>query len=275
MPKQIDLKADFRALSEMIGTVQGALKVLDNDKYMDLLLTRAHAEASIQFDGDAAAYAMATGTLGHMYEWGTAGINTARATRRMDPLSEGAKLWRHTLTGVGTTKEAGFNFQPSVVPIPKPTVKATGVDRATLSLLKGGPYVFAAKAAIMESGTTVTIRPRGDNMLFLPFGPDGPRNPKYAGRTYIWTRGPIRSVPGKTYAGNFSKFWLAWWNTEGDRVMTESVEQAVDKKMRTLVDSAGRRMGTRPTKISTRTFKLDLSRARAHAEREMYEGVNR
>jgi hypothetical protein len=273
MPKQIDLQADWSALSEMIGTVQGAVKVLDDSKFMDLLITRAHAEAKVQFDGDAAAYAMATGTLGHMYEWGTAGINSGRTTRRMDPLSEGAKLWRHTLTGSGTTKEAGFNFQPSVVPIPKPTVKATGVDRATLSLLKGGPYVFAAKAAIMEAGTTVTIRPRGDNMLFLPFGPEGPRNPKYAGKTYIWTRGPIRSVPGKTYAGNFSKFWLAWWAAEGDRVMTESIETAVNRKMQTMLDKAGRRMGTRPTKISARTFKLDLSKARANAERQMYEGM--
>jgi hypothetical protein len=273
MPKQIELEADWSALSELIGTVEGATKVLNDSKFMDLLITRAHAEAKVQFDGDAAAYATATGTLGHMYEWGTAGINTGRTTRRMDPLSESAKLWKHTLSGTGSTKEAGFVFQPSTVPIPKPTVKATGVDRATLSLLKGGPYVFAAKAAIMEAGTTVTIRPRGDNMLFLPFGPDGPRNPKYAGRTYIWTRGPIRSVPGRTYAGNFSKFWLAWWNTEGDKIMTDSIEDAVSRKMQTLLDKAGRRMGNRPTKVGTKKFNLDLSKAKAYAERQMYEGL--
>lgn len=274
MAKQIELKADFSALADMIGTVQGAARVLNDSKFMDLLITRAHSEAAIQFDADAAAYAVATGTLGHMYEWGTAGINTARATRRMDPLSQGAKLWRHTLTGTGSTKDAGFNFQPSVVPIPKPTTTATGVDRATLSTLKGGPYIFAAKAVIMESGTAVTIRPRGNNMLFLPFGKEGPRNPKYAGKTYIWTRGPIRSVPGKTYAGNFSKFWLTWWNSEGDHVMTESIEQSVNMKMQTLLDSAGRRMGTRPTKISVAQFRLDLKSAQDNAERRMYEGVS-
>ncbi len=275
MAKQIDLQADWGALAEVIGTVKGATKVLNDDKFMDLLLTRAHAEASVQFDGDAAAYAAATGTLGHMYEWGTAGINTGRTTRRMDPLSEGAKLWRHSLTGTGTVKEAGFTFQPSVVPIPKPTVKATGVPRATLQMLRGGPYVFAAKAAIMESGTTVTIKPRGDNMLFLPFGPDGPRNPKYAGKTYIWVKGPIYSQPGKTYAGNFSKFWLAWWNSEGERVMTESVENKVNMKMQTMLDSAGRRMGNRPTKITQRSFKLDVSKAQANAERKMYNEMER
>lgn len=275
MPKQIDLQADWGALAEVIGTVKGAAKVLDDNKFMDLLITRAHAKAAIQFDGDAAAYATATGTLGHMYEWGTAGINTGRTTRRMDPLSSGAKLWRHQLTGFGSTKEASFNFQPSVVPIPTPTVKATGVPRATLQLLKGGPYIFAAKASIMESGTTVTIRPRGNNMLFLPFGPDGPRNPKYAGKTYIWVKGPIYSQPGKTYAGNFSKFWLTWWNMEGDRIMSESVEESVDVKMRTLVDAAGRKMGTRPTKMSTAKFKLDLAKAQANAERKMYAEMER
>lgn len=273
MPKQIDLKADFGALADMIGTVQGATKVLNDSKFMDLLITRAHAEAAVQFDGDAAAYAEATGTLGHMYEWGTAGINSARTTRRMNPLSEGAKLWKHTLTGSGTSKEAGFNFQPSVVPIPKPTVTATGVDRPTLSLLKGGPYIFAAKAAIMESGVSVTIKPRGNNMLFMPFGPEGPHNPKYAGKTYIWTRGPIKTVPGKTYAGNFSKFWLTWWNAEGDRIMTDSIEQSVNMKMKTLLDSAGRSMGNRPTKISVAQFRLNLNQAKANAERKMYEGT--
>jgi hypothetical protein len=275
MPKQIELQADWSALAEVIGTVKGATKVLDDSRFMDLLITRAHTEAAIQFDGDAAAYAAATGTLGHMYEWGTAGINTGRTTRRMDPLSSDAKLWRHTLAGNGRTKEAGFNFQPSVVPIPAPTVKATGVPRAQLALLKGGPYVFAAKASIMESGTTVTIRPRGDNMLFLPFGPDGPRSSKYAGLTHIWTRGPIRSQPGKTYAGNFSKFWLAWWASEGEKIMSESIETAVDVKMRNLLDSAGRRMGTRPTKMSTAQFKIDMSKAQVTAERKMYAEMER
>lgn len=275
MAKQIDLQADWGQLAEVIGTVKGATKVLDDSKFMDLLLTRAHAQASIQFDGDAAAYAAATGTLGHMYEWGTAGINIGRTTRRMDPLAKEAKLWSHVLTGTGTTKEASFKFQPSVVPIPKPTVKATGVPRATLQLLKGGPYVFAGKAAIMESGTTVTIRPRGSNMLFLPFGPEGPRSPKYAGKTHIWVKGPIYSQPGKNYAGNFSKFWLAWWNTEGDRVITDSIESRVNTKMQTLLDSAGRKMGTRPTKISARTFKLDISKAQANAERKMYNDMEK
>ena len=108
----------------------------------------------------------------------------------------------------------------------------------------------------------------------MPFGPEGPRNPKYAGRTYIWHRGPIRSVPGKTYAGNFSKFWIAWWNTEGDRVMTDAVESMVSTKMQTMVDKAGRRMGNRPTKVSTYSFKIQMDKARALAEREMYEVSN-
>lgn len=273
MAKTIEWKTDFGPLAEVVGTVTGAAKVLNDDKYMDAVITRAHKAAAVQFDGDAAAYAESTNTLGHMYEWGTAGINMGRTTRRMNPLSDSAKLWRHTLTGRGPIKEAGFMFKPSVVPIPKPTVKATGVPKSQLRLLKGGPYVFAAKAAIMETGTTVTIRPRGDNLLFLPFGPEGPRNPKYAGLKFIWTRGPIRSVPGKTYAGNFSKFWLAWWNTEGEQVMTNSIEESVTTKMQSLVDSAGRRMGARPTKISTRAFKLQMDKARALAEREMYEVV--
>lgn len=273
MAKTIDLSADWSQLAEFVGTIQGAVKVLEDNSYMDLLLTRAHAEAAIQFDGDTAAYALATNTLGHMYEWGTVGINTARTTRRMDPLSSGAKLWKHTFTGNGANKQAGFMFQPSVVPVPAPTVETTGVPLAQLRKLTGGPYVFSGKAAIMESGISVTIRPRGNNKLFVPFGKEGPRNPKYAGRTFIFHPGPIRTVPGKNYAGNFSKFWMTWWNTEGDRMMTDSVQQSVDIKMQTLVDSIGRKMGGRPTKSTIRTWKISVDAARANAERKMYEGM--
>lgn len=276
MAKQIDIQADFGELASVLGTVQGAAKVLDDNKFLDLLITRAHAEASVQFDGDAAVYAAATGTLGHMYEWGTAGINTGRTTRRMDPLSSGAKLWRHKLTGFGATKEISFVFQPSVVPIPKPTVSKTGVPKAELNKLTGGPYVFTGKAAIMEAGTTVTIRPRGNNMLFVPFGNEASKNPdaRRRGRNFIFTRGPINTIPGKNYAGNFSKYWLVWWNTEGERIMTESIQNAVEHKMKTLLDSAGRKMGHRPQRMSARQFKLDVSKARALAEREMYGGLD-
>lgn len=272
MAKQVDLKADFSQLASFIGTVQGASKALEDAKFMDMLLTRAHAEAKTQFDGDAAVYAVATGTLGHMYEWGTAGINNGRTTRRQDPLSEGAKLWRHKLTGFGTTKEASFIFQASVVPVPKPTVERTGVPKAELMKLTGGPYVFAGKAAIMEAGTTVTIRPRGNNKLFVPFGQEDARNPiaRRLGRNFVFTKGPINTIPGKNYAGNFSKYWMVWWNTEGDRIMTDSVQQAVDNRMTTLVDSIGRKMGGRPSKISFAQFKIEVAAAKKYAEREMY-----
>jgi hypothetical protein len=275
MAKPIDITADFSELAEFIGTFQGAAKVLEDSKYMDALLTHAHRQASIQFDGDIAAYALATNTMGHMYEWGTAGINTGRTTRRMDPLSEGAKLWRHQLSGRGMTKEASFVFQPSVVPVPAPTVEITGVPRAQLRMLTGGPYVFVAKAAIMEAGTVVTIRPRGDNKLFVPFGKEGPRNPAYAGRTFIFTKGPIRTVPGKNYAGNFSKYWMVWWSSEGDKIMSESVQSAVDAKMTQLVDSLGRNMGNRPSRTTAATWKMSVDKARQFAERRMYGEMDR
>jgi hypothetical protein len=55
--------------------------------------------------------------------------------------------------------------------------------------------------------------------------------------------------------------------------MTESIESSVARRMQNLVDRAGRRMGNRPTKLSAKTIKYDLSRARANAERQMYEGL--
>jgi len=273
----IKYKVNMNELAGVIGTIQGAAKVLEDRDYIDAVLRHAHGRAADRFDQDASAYALATGTINHMFEWGTAGINRGRTTRRMNPDSQEAKLWRHHLTGMNGDLQASFNFQPSVVPIPKPTVVRTGVPRTVLNRLTGGPYVFTGKAAIMEAGLTVTIRPRGDNMLFVPFGNESAKDPsaRAHGRNYIFTKGPINTVPGKTVAGNFSKFWIAWWSTEGDHIVGDYTQRKIDRKLDTLVDSIGRRIGQRPIRMTAKSFSMNVEKARKLAEREMYTDAAR
>lgn len=267
----IDYEVDFGELAGVIGTVKGVAKVLNDQKYMDRALTHAWKRAKTAFDNDAAAYAVATGTIPHMFEWGTQGVNKGRTNRRMPPTSPEAKLWKHELSGYGRTKEASFVFQPSVVPVPPPTTAKTGVPRAELDKLTGGPYIFAAKAAIMEAGTAVTIRPREGDKLFVPFGQEGPRGESSRGRNFVFTKSPVHVIPGKTIAGNFSKFWLLWWSTEGSKIVTEQIQNRVDYEVENLVDSIGRSMAKRPMKPSSRSFMLTVEKAKALAERTLYE----
>src|SRR5690242_5633907 len=85
-------------VAQLIGTIYGADKATRTNVYIDHLMHAAHADAAEQFNKDIAAQAMATQRFNHMYEWGTAGINKGRTSRRMDPLSPEAMLWRHRLS---------------------------------------------------------------------------------------------------------------------------------------------------------------------------------
>ncbi|SRR6266498_3168602 len=263
----IDYNVDFSEMAGIIGVVNGAAKILDDSRFMDRLITHAHKRTKPSFNNDAAAYAAATGTIRHMFEWGTAGINPGRTNRRMSPNDPMARLWEHTLTGTGKTKVAGFVFRPSLVPIPAPTVAKTGVPSSELAKLTGGPYLFTNKAAVIETARPVTIRPKDSDWLFVPFGPEGPRGASVRkGRNFIFTKGPVHTIPGKRLAGNFSKFWVAWWETEGASIMAEKMQTRIDYEMENLVDSIGRTMGARPSKVKSMQFNVQIAAAKRAAE---------
>lgn len=258
----MNYEVDWGGLAGVIGTITGASRVVDDDKYMDMVLTEAHKRAADQFDRDAVAYAESTGQIRHMFEWGTPGINEGSSNMHFSPNSPQAKLWTHRLTGGGKEKSASFVFRPSIANVPPPTPEKTGVTQTELNKLTGGPYVFRMKAAVFESGRAVVIRPRNVSKLFV-----APANGRHG---FVFTKGPVRAIPGASLAGNFSTFWMGWWSSQGDQIVTDYVEDETTKKMATLVDSIGRRIGRRPIRKSTVAFRMDVEQARKFAERQMY-----
>ena len=270
----IEYTTDFDDIAGIIGTVKGMAKVMNEPRYLDRIITHAYKRTTPEFDTAAAAYGLATGSINHMFEWGTAGINSGRTTRRMQPTDPMSHLWTHHITGNGRNKQASFQFKPSVVPVPPPTVARTGVPREELDKLTGGPYIFSAKAAVMETGVRVTIAPNESEWLFVPFGPGGPHSydsGRKKKRNFIFTKSPIETIPGKTVAGNFSKFWLVWWGTEGSRVLTDRVQAQIDYQTEQLMaEAALENRAIRPSKLSTRTFELKVKKAQEFARRRLY-----
>lgn len=240
----LEFKVNFDPLLTAIGAVYGISDAADSSQYMNDVLNSIHSKASQQFDNAAASFAT-TGRIKHMYEWGTAGINKERTTRRFsDPTSPEARLWVHTSEGEGNIKYIGFDYRLSTVPIPPPTTTKTGVSQEELQKLSDRRYVFYNKAMVMETGMEVEIVGRHSNVLFIPFygnpSPDASKRDVERGFTlYPWPKkGPIKTRPGKKVAGSFTAFFEGWWKTAGMKSMNQQGDLEFNEDIYIVLDKA-------------------------------------
>lgn len=224
----ITYMVDLEQVATTIGAIELAATYADTDRYIARLINAAHSKAARAFDAEAISKAMTTQTLNHMFEWGTAGINNGKTTRRMRPDSPEAKLWHHTITGAGRDKAVGFIFDASKVPVPQPTTTKTGISQEYLSKVKG-KHIFWNKAAIMESGTPVKIKPKNGGKLFIPLnGYDSPSlRPIDKARGFIMTRKSVTVVPGGRHAGTFNALWERFWEGTGQVIMQADMEEGL------------------------------------------------
>lgn len=269
MRDQMDIQADFSELAKFIGSAEGWASEVDTPYYMADLLRSAHGIAAKAFDAETAAVAAAGNGLGHMYEWGTVGINPAKDTPALNPTSRAAKLWAHKLDGNGTNRKIDFVFRPSVVPVPLPE------DIGTANNVQAPKrrYTFAARPWITEYGVPVVIKPKYAKVLFIPhYGMDGGVDERANIRGYSITPYAVTTVPGKTNAGNFTRHWYAWWNSEGAAVIDETIDKIVEGEMKAIIYSgtgAGRSLRTYKKGISTKAFSLQVADALAQAKATM------
>jgi hypothetical protein len=226
----INFKADLDAVLEMIGTFEGINEAYSDAQYLDDTVTRAHREASLQFDLAAAASAGA-GYLSHVYEFGVPGI-TAGPPRISDPTSPAARLWTHNISGTKGMYSINYVFRPAVVPNPQPTKARTGVPSKYLRKLSKRKYVFHSKAFVMETGMEVEITSKEGRRLFVPFY----GMPKQVGnKTYMMydaeKHGPINTTPGRNTAGTFTAFWEGWWAAQGTKIMEDNITESASADM--------------------------------------------
>jgi hypothetical protein len=200
---------------------------LNDDDYMAGLIRSAHGEVATAFDVAAAATAQ-TGRLSHMYEFGVPGI-TAGPPKILDPTSAAARLWEHTLIGRGGSQDIGYTIRPATIPNPQPTVESTGVASKYLAKLSRRKYVFYNKAFVIETGQTVTIRPKNGRFLFVPFYGHPSRYDVENTRGYMMSRGPIVMQPGAANRGAFTSTWMSWWGSAGAELMENKMRATITK----------------------------------------------
>ena len=224
------------SIGEMLGQLSGMADGLDEDRYIAAVIRDAHEVASKRFDISAAARA-STGHLNHVYEFGVPGI-TRGTPSFTDPTSPSARLYEHTIKGVGGQQNIGYSFRPALARNPQPTTKDTGVPSQYLRRLSKRKYVFYNKAFVMESGQSVSIKSeRGDKgLLFVPTpGQNAPRNfVMYPTKL----KGAVRTQPGRTSKGTFTAFWLSWWSRAGAEIMESEMRTAISMDIKKAASDA-------------------------------------
>lgn len=269
----INWSVDLGELADFIGRSEGFSETIETPIYLDDILRAGHGVATKRFDQDFAAAAAATQQFNHMFEWGTTGINPAPRTPKLSPTSKAAKLWLHRLGGgQSSVKTIDFEFRASMVPVPLPTPRTTGIAHSWFAGKRAPKrrHIFYWKAPISEYGMAVTIKPVYAQALWIPLKGRGSNNPRAEARGFAMTSQPVRAVPGKRFAGNFSSFWQAWWTSAGYNVITEAARRAVDSDAKKIIGASGRRKARRYSSTRTKGFSLQVSTARAEAKAALH-----
>lgn len=245
---------NLESIGDMVGALSGVSEGLDDQSYMEGLIRSAHGKAATAFDLAAAATAR-TGQMTHVYEYGVSGI-TRGQPRFADPTAIEARLYVHTLLGRGGEMDIAYSFRPARQPNPAPTPEDTGVDSRYLSRLSGRKYFFYNKALVMETGRPVSIKPKNGNFLFVPFygepSPDPTNNRGYM----MWDskrHGPLQARPGMSTKGQFTSFWMAWWNASGSKIMFADMEKSVTMDIDIAMAEAARKANSEAMKPAQET----------------------
>lgn len=225
---KVELFIDLSDVEEFLAAGDAIVKSLKTKRYQNALWDAALAEADTEFNIEAAAYAMATGNIAHMYEWGTAGINKGRSNVRPNPMSKGARLWQTASPGTGFTRTITYYFLPSFANVPKPTTTDSGMSQEVISKMRD--HVFRWKAEYMEWGREVIITPDKAKFLLIPISDENRQHarPYEIKRGYFLSKGPITfNAGGNRYANHFTQFFVNYWLGKGDQVLNDSVKRQV------------------------------------------------
>lgn len=208
----IEFSIDVGEVVDVLGAVEAMTRVAKGGEYIDAVVDVAFKETDERFNTEAAAFAASTGSIAHMYEWGTLGINKGRTNMRLPPSNPAARLWESYTIGHGLDRTLEFAFKPSMAIVPKPTTGETGMSQEVISKLRD--YTFKWKAEVFENGEYVTIAPKKAKFLLMPAYEQyrEQMRPNDIKRGYRLLQNPITFSPGKgMYAGEFEAFWDKFW----------------------------------------------------------------
>ena len=254
----IKTSVDISGVYNLAGAIMGMTATVKTPGYTDALLKYTHAKMAEDFNmvADVTA-AAAKSNFHHVYEWNMVGNPAGR-------------LWKHTFSGHGNNRVAGFDWKASKVPIPTPQQRAgnpddpiSQLDSAELAKLSNRRYFFYWKAPVMEYNQTVHIvgKYSPKKLLFIPSWTEH----KIGGemKPYTFAASATMSVPGgAATSGQFNALWGAWWASSASSVFDTQIRAQVE---RDLADSVKQTIRRRRKTVTISNGMADFEAGRAQA----------
>lgn len=217
-----DFTADASGAYGAMGYIAGITAQVKTAAYLDSVVTYTHATLATFFDNWLDALARTTPReFQHVYEWPT-GFRQYEQTVG----NPGARLWRHTLKGGTGTREASFRFLPSKTFVPVDPLLLSPNPR-TGRVVKEHVHMFELKAAAMEYGISVSLKPKLAKYLAFPSGNVRP----------MFTKGPVNfTAGGGVTKGKFTAAYMVWWAEQAQGHFDKDIAPTLSKD---LIDQAG------------------------------------
>lgn len=225
----IQFKIDTEDIDSLVAASFAFDQIGRQSNYLQNLISASYAQTNEEFNREVVAFASATGALGHMFEWGTQGINRGKSSTRPNPMSEQARLWVNVFDPGRAISKLEFIYKPSVATVPKPTTKKTGIPSEVLKKLK--THVFEHKAFVLETGVAVTIKPKPENVRRLLFVPNLWKGEK-GYQMYSKSTNPNVSEDTK---GTFTIYWMNFWEGRGEAMIQEQVDAYFAEDIRKVI----------------------------------------
>jgi hypothetical protein len=205
---------DYGQAAGFAGYLDGMSAEVETSRYIGSVVSYTYKRLAELF-GEAAdaAARLSPQNFRHVYEWGasydddsTVGLKSAR-------------LWRLVSTGNGRNRIATFEFLPSVRPVPINPVLLVPNPK-TGKTVRQGIHIFTWKARVLEEGTPVTIKTISAKVLAF-VGSSG---------NITFRKGPMTVTP-RQYQGNFSRYFLAWWNIEAPQLFDYKIRPEIESDL--------------------------------------------
>lgn len=202
------VSADLSGLGGFIGGVEGLIEAIQDPRIQEDFLGHVMDKTRTVFYAESMA-AMRTGAanIKHVYEWGD----------EQGEVSD-IRLFKLTKGGRGGQRHMGFAFLPSTKPVPLPDAQAYGFPAASKRGKTLSRHIFYMKALVMETKSSVLIKPRNAQKLFIP---DASKKKGF------FMAPSARVNPGGPQAtGGFANWWSQWFETRAPEIAREESAKA-------------------------------------------------
>lgn len=203
----VSLSADLSGIGNYIGAVDGIITALQDPRIQGNFLGKIQDKTRKVFYVETLVAAQTgAGRVKHVYEWGT----------EQGTITE-QRLYKLTKHGQGADRLMSYHFLPSVAPVPLPDARY-GFPESSKRGNSLSRHTFTMKALVMETKSSVTIRPKRAKALFIPV--EGHK------RGFVMATGARINPGGANATGGFASWWTQWFETRAEAIASEESHKA-------------------------------------------------